>query len=435
MRIHMKNVYRIWILTFLFTLAGAGIFLQDDTTNAAKAAKAAKTAKAAKAAKAAKPNLTVPLSKVSLEGAKLERDAGGQMIYSASVRNRSKKGTIKKIEYIYSIMAPQSSPAVETGDAVTSMTRTTVTLTAKQIGPGKTSKPVSCIGDASGQLSAMELIQIRLYAGTALYTYDTITNKGSTCWGSKDKKPPVIRGWAGKGSLTGKEPFLTCYSDWKKKFDFTKYVSASDDRDGSVKVKADTSRINWNKDGIYKIKYTAVDKAGNKASTWAKIQFFVKGTAEQIADSALASITKKNWNNEEKCRAIYRYVQRRCTYVGHGSHVNWRTMAVKGLRYQSGDCFTYYSMAKLLLTRAGIPNITITRYPAHSGYHHWWNLVWVKDGWYHFDTTPRPNRPNFCLMTDEQLWYYSSGSTFRFQTKKYPKRATKKISKNPQKKR
>ena len=178
----MKNVYRIWILTFLFTLAGAGIFLQDDTTNAAKAAKAAK------------PNLTVPLSKVSLEGAKLERDAGGQMIYSASVRNRSKKGTIKKIEYIYSIMAPQSSPAVEIGDAMTSMTRTTVTLTAKQIGPGKTSKPVSCIGDASGQLSAMELIQIRLYAGTALYTYDTITNKGSTCWGSKDKKPPVIRG-------------------------------------------------------------------------------------------------------------------------------------------------------------------------------------------------------------------------------------------------
>lgn len=426
MRIHMKNIYRIWFLTFLFTLAGTGIFLKED---------AAEAAHATKVAHATKPNLTVPLSKVSLEGAKLERDANGQMIYSASVRNRAKKGTIKKIEYIYSIMVPQSSPSVETGESVINTTRTTVTLTAKRIRPGKTSKPVSCTGDASGQLSAMKLVKIRLYAGTALYTYNMETNRGSTRWGSKDKKPPVIRGWAGKDSFSGKEPFLTCYSDWKDKFDFTKYVSASDNRDGSVKVKADTSRINWEKDGIYKIKYTAVDKAGNTASAWAKIQVFVKGTAEQVADSALTSIIKKNWNDEKKCRAIYQYVQKRCTYVGHGSHVNWRAVAIKGLRYQSGDCFTYYSVAKLLLTRAGIPNVTVTRYPAYNGYHHWWNLVWVRNGWYHLDTTPRPNRPNFCLMTDEQLWYYSSGSTFRFQTKMYPKRAKKKISKNPQKKR
>lgn len=196
----------------------------------------------------------------------------------------------------------------------------------------------------------------------------------------------------------------------------------------------DTSRINWEKDGIYKVKYTAVDKAGNKATAWAKIQIFVTGTAEQIADSALASITEKNWSDEKKCRAIYQYVQKRCTYVGTGPHSNWRAAAVKGLRYQSGDCYTYYSMAKLLLTRAGIPNITVTRYPSYDGYRHWWNLTWVKNGWYHIDTTPRPNRPNFCLMTDAQLQHFSSGSTFRYQTKQYPKRATKKISKNPQKK-
>ncbi len=422
MRVHMKNAYRIWILTFLFLLAGGSIFGKD---NAAQAA----------AKKAAKPNLTVPLSKVSLEGAKLERDARGQMIYTASIRNRSKKGTIKKIEYIYSAMVSQPSPAVETGEATIGTKRTTVTLTAKQIRPGKTSKPVSCSGDESGQLSAMKLKKIRLYAGTALYTYNMNTKKGRIRWGTKDKKSPVIRGWAGKNSFGGKEPFLTCYSDRKDTYDFTKYVSASDKRDGRVKIQADTSRINWEKDGIYKIRYTAVDKAGNQASAWAKIQVFVTGTAEQIADSALASITKKNWTDEKKCRAIYQYVQRRCSYVGTGSHSNWRAAAVKGLRYQSGDCFTYYSMAKLLLTRAGIPNITVTRYPSYSGYRHWWNLVWVKNGWYHLDTTPRPNRPDFCLMTDEQLQRYSSGSTFRFQTKMYPKRATKKISKNPQKKR
>ena len=151
----MKKAYRIWILTFLFLLAGGSIFGKD---NAAQAA----------AKKAAKPNLTVPLSKVSLEGAKLERDARGQMIYTASIRNRSKKGTIKKIEYIYSAMVSQPSPAVETGEAAIGTKRTTVTLTAKQIRPGKTSKPVSCSGDESGQLSAMKLKKIRLYAGLLL---------------------------------------------------------------------------------------------------------------------------------------------------------------------------------------------------------------------------------------------------------------------------
>lgn len=419
----MKNMYRIWILTLFFMLAGGSIFMKDETLYAA----AKKTA--------AKPKLTVPLSKVSLEGAKLERDANGQMIYTASVRNRSKTGTIKKIEYIYSAMVRQPSPSAETGEAVIYTKQTTVMLTAKQIRPGRTSKPVSCTGDESGQISAMKLKKIRLYAGTALYTYNMDTKKGLLRWGSKDKKPPVISGWAGKSSFCGKEPFLTCYSDRKDQYDFVKYVSASDNRDGHVGIKVDTSQINWEKDGIYKIKYTAADKAGNQASAWAKIQVFVAGTAEQIADSALASITKKNWTDEKKCRAIYQYVQRRCSYVGTGSHSNWRAAAVKGLRYQSGDCFTFYSMAKLLLTRAGIPNITVTRYPSYSGYRHWWNLVRLKNGWYHYDTTPRPNRPNFCLMTDEQLRYYSSGSTFRYQTNKYPKRATKKISKNPQKKR
>ncbi len=422
MRIRMKKMYRICMVTLLFMIAVGSIQLKNDMISAASNKKAAK------------PKLTVPLSKVSLEGARLQRDANGHMIYTASVRNRSKKGTIKKIEYIYSAKVEQPSPTVETGDVSVRIKRKNVTLTAKRIKPGKVSKPVSCSGDESGEISAMKLKKVRLYAGTAMYTYNLETKKGRIRWGTKDKKPPVISGWTGKNSFCGKEPFLTCYSDWKDHFDFTKYVKASDKRDGPVKVSVDTSRINWEKDGIYKVKYTAVDKAGNKATAWAKIQIFVTGTAEQIADSALASITEKNWSDEKKCRAIYQYVQKRCTYVGTGPHSNWRAAAVKGLRYQSGDCYTYYSMAKLLLTRAGIPNITVTRYPSYDGYRHWWNLTWVKNGWYHIDTTPRPNRPNFCLMTDAQLQHFSSGSTFRYQTKQYPKRATKKISKNPQKK-
>lgn len=417
----MKKIYRIFILCFFLTLFYEGSFHSHYTAAAAYK-------------KAARPNLTVSLKEVSLEQAALGRDANGRMVYSAYIRNHSSEGTVKKIEYIYSALVRNPTlPTVETGDITGACTQTTVTLTATHIRPGKISKQVQCAGDESGQLSAMKLQKIRLYAGTALYTYNVASGKGKTGWGSKDKKPPVISGWVGKNSYNGKDAYLVCYSDWKNKFDFTKYVSATDNRDGTVKVKADTDDIDWEKDGVYKVTYTATDKAGNEASAWAKVQVFVSGTAEQIADSVLKSVTKKNWSDEKKARAIYKYVRGHCTYVGTGSHSDWEAAAIRGLRYQSGDCFTYYSMARLLLTRAGIPNIMITRYPSHKGYHHWWSLVHAKNGWYHFDTTPRKRNAMFCLLTDAQMWKYSSGSTFRFQTGKYPQRAKKKISKDPQK--
>ncbi len=145
MRIRMKKMYRICMVTLLFMIAVGSIQLKNDMISAASKKKAAK------------PKLTVPLSKVSLEGARLQRDANGRMIYTASVRNRSKKGTIKKIEYIYSAKVEQPSPTVETGDVSVRIKRKNVTLTAKWIKPGKISKPVSCSGDESGQISAMKL--------------------------------------------------------------------------------------------------------------------------------------------------------------------------------------------------------------------------------------------------------------------------------------
>lgn len=412
----MKNLYRIFMLFLLFSAFCKGVIYGQGTAVAAKQ-------------KTAKPNLTVLLKEVSLENAKLQKDANGHMVFTASVQNHSSKGTIRKIEYVYSISVRNAAASVETGDITSAPVKATVTLTATNIKPGKISDPVQCDGDESGQLSAMKLTQIRLYAGTALYTYDAATNKGTTGWGTKDQTPPVISGRIGKNSYCGNDVYLVCYSNEKNNFNFTKYVSATDNRDGTVKVTADTSKINWNKNGIYKLMYTAVDKAGNKASAWAKIQVFVPGTAEQIADSVLRSITKKDWSNERKCRAIYKYVRGHCAYVASSSHVDWRTAAVRGLRYQSGDCYTYYSISKLLLTRAGIPNITITRYPSHQP--HWWNLAMVNNQWYHFDTTPRTRKGDFCLLTDSQMWSYSRGTTFQFQKEKYPKRATKKISKNP----
>lgn len=400
-----------------------------------------------------KPTLPVALDEAALQSVRMKKNAQNGYTYSAVVKNRAKKGRIKKIIYYYqvevlvpdtSVQKPstgsdgQQQAAEGNGSAQTAQKdilplkkqTKTVTLRASSINAGKKSKRVSCEGDCSGKLQSMKLVKICLYTGEALYEYNAKKGTGTLKWSGKDKKAPTFSGWVGKTSCYNKEPIRICYSDRKKTYKFKDHVSATDTRDGKVSFKADTSKINWNKEGIYKVYYTAKDKAGNVGKAYAKVQVYIPDTAENVADEVLASVIKKSWTEEKKLRAIYRYVKGHCSYVDSGTHKNWRNAGLRGIRYQSGDCFTYYAVARLLISRAGIYNLTVTRYPVASA-HHWWNLVYVRGGWYHLDTTPRQRDGKFCLVTDAQLRSYSTGLTFSFNKKKYPKRAAKKISPNP----
>lgn len=378
-------------------------------------------------------SLPVTFSEISMKDVQIKTGVQGKVVYSARIKNHASKGKIKKIIYHYEIQTKSDVPNVVSGSAVTGQQKSQiqnkkVTLTARNIAAGKTSPAIQCEGDYTGLLSHMKLAQIDLYTSDALYQYTAAKGTYSFMWGTPDTKAPQIKGLVKKNSYTGNhDVYRIYYSDKKSSYDFTKFVWAVDDRDNKVKVNADTSGINWEKNGIYKLQFTARDKAGNVAKSWAKVQVIIPGTAESIADEVLHSIIKSGWSDRKKARAIYQYVRKRFSYVNSAAHQNWRTAATQGIRYHSGDCYTYYAASRLLLTRAGIPNVMINRYPTTYG-RHYWNLAYVSGGWYHFDTTPRQRGGTFCLLTDAQLWHYSSGYTFRFNQKLYPKRATKKIS-------
>lgn len=375
-----------------------------------------------------KPTLDVALDEVRLQAVKMKKIGDHQYQYSAVVQNTAKQGKIAKIEYYYQIEVQEQ--VLDSGQATWVTKDKTVVLTAKNIKAHKKSSRIQCEGDASGKVSAMHLAKVKLYTGEAVYTYNAEQNKGTMKWSDVDLTGPEITGWVGKQSCYNGEPIWLCYADLKKTYHFKEHVKAVDARDGKVPISVDTSRINWKKEGIYKVYYTAKDKSGNQTRAWAKVQVCVPGTAEQIADIILKTKIKGG-SEEQKLRKIYQYVQGNCSYTGTGGHTNWRSVAANGIRNHSGDCFTYYAVSKLLITRAGIPHIMVRRYPEREGNNHWWNLVYVRGGWYHFDTTPRNRKGYFCLQTDEQLHMYSTGSTFRFQEELYPKRAKKKISRNP----
>lgn len=364
----------------------------------------------------------------------------------AVIANRSKEGTVKKIEYIYEAeFLELEDPADETvSEGMTDdgtvilidnegsssgqeSVSETITFQANDLGPGETER-VAVEGDYTATDNIeQQLLRVRIYTGKTVLNYNMRTGHMSVKWQVKDTTPPVISGWIGSNGYNSKDVFMVAYSD--REYDFKKYVHASDNMGGKVTLTVDTSKINWKKSGVYKITYQATDLAGNVTKKSAKVQVRAVSDLDRMADSILKDIVKDSWSDQKKAEAIYRYMRKNYAYVDSNDHESWEKSALYGLRYQSGNCFVFYSVSRLLLTRCGIPNIEVKR-SAGSSHGHWWNYVYIDGGWYHFDTTPRRRKATFCLVTDDQLSAYSraAGNSHIWDKSLLPKCATKKIS-------
>ncbi len=378
------------------------------------------------------PKLLVSPKEVYLTKLRIENDVtspSGYRFY-ARIKNTSDH-YVKKVVYTYKVnYSIKGDPSQYIYDSVQTET---VTLIAKGIEPKDVSEEVSCIADQQGSVESMLFESEEVYAGDAVCTYYPDTDTYKKQWGTPDTKAPVISGKTGKKSICGSDIYLTVYSDKKKGFNYKRFITASDDRDLEVDISVDTSKLDFDEGGKGKVYFTATDSAGNKSKAWSYVRVIASDNLEKCCDTVLKKITKKDWSLIKKVRAIYTYVRGHISYSDREKHVNWRNEALEALMYQAGDCFTYYSLSRALLTRVGVPNIMIRRYPHVNNYDHFWNLVYIKGGWYHFDATPRRRGGNFCLVTDSQLTGYDSGTTFRFKKDLYPKRATKKLSPDPKK--
>jgi hypothetical protein len=231
-----------------------------------------------------------------------------------------------------------------------------------------------------------------------------------------DTEPPVIEGVSDITTTVGGS------------VSYKRDVTVTDNLDENVELIIDNSGVDLNTIGEYTVTYRAVDSAGNEATATATV--YVKAasadtatedTIDAAADKILDSILTDDMTLYEKAEAIYWWCHDKIAYVDGTPKVSYVNGAYRGLVDRKGDCYTYAMTAKCLLTRAGITNMDIERIPEGDSMHYW-NLIDIGDGWYHFDTTRRADGTTFFYWTDAQIKEYSDAhnGTHNYDRSKYP---------------
>ncbi len=229
----------------------------------------------------------------------------------------------------------------------------------------------------------------------------------------RDTEPPLLFGVTDRNCYVG-EPIT-----------YLKEAYAEDAVDGRVELQVD-SQVILSKKGKYTVTFTATDSSGNTASKSCTYTLVASTTsAEQLdalVDQVIEDIIRPDMVRVEKLKAVFDFVQKRVHYVGTSDKKDWRKEAVRGLTQGKGDCFTFYSVSRALLDRLDIPYISVTRLGGSS--RHYWMIVDIGTGWYHFDTLVNRILPYKCFMwTNEQLKQMPA-YFWRFAQENYPAIAT-----------
>ena len=203
-----------------------------------------------------------------------------------------------------------------------------------------------------------------------------------------------------------------------KNISYKKSISMTDNCDAAedLELKIDSAEVNLKAVGDYKVYCTATDTSGNKTEKVItvhvvpeKVLTYEQAEIDQMADAVLAKILTPDMTPDQKCRAIHDWVKKNVSYINNSEKGNWLRGAYEGFKLHKGDCYVYYATSRALLTRAGIANMEIKKEKEAwtSQSNHYWNLVNLGSGWYHFDTTPRKDKTVFYMWTDAQMKEYS----------------------------
>ena len=229
---------------------------------------------------------------------------------------------------------------------------------------------------------------------------------------SVDTTPPVLYGVVNVGGYVG-EPIA-----------YFREAYAEDDVDGRVDMTVD-SQVILSQRGKYTVTYTATDKSGNSASKSCTYTLVEPAVTDQevhdMAQAVLSEIIEPDMVTAEKLLAVFEYVRGHIRYTGSSNKTDWRREAVRGNAEGRGDCFTTYCLTRALLDELKVPYMSVTRRGGHT--RHYWVIVNIGTGWYHFDPLYTRVHKHRCFMwTTKQCLvkpYF-----WRFYEENYPAIAT-----------
>ncbi len=198
---------------------------------------------------------------------------------------------------------------------------------------------------------------------------------------------------------------------------YKKAVSYYDDAASydQMSLEIDNSRVNADEAGSYEVTYTVKDFAGNSTSVVGKVNVVEEAPLwndeEKLLEKAnqvLSEIMTEGMSEREKAEAIFNWVNKNVRFINFSEKGNFIRGAYEGLFLNKGDCFVYAATSEYLLSLAEIQNIGIKKITDDPV--HYWNLVYMEDGWYHFDACPNKKNQKLFLYTDAELEQYSQSN-------------------------
>ena len=231
----------------------------------------------------------------------------------------------------------------------------------------------------------------------------------------EDTEPPVIEGVENLTVAVGES------------ISYKRNVTVSDNYDENVTLRIDSSEVDLDTPGDYTVIYIAEDAAGNVTKVETGVHVKPEGvqaaTEEMVNKKAaeiLSQITTADMSQYEVAKAIFDWVHSNIGWSDGTPKTNWIQGAYRGLFDRKGDCYVYASTAKCLLTRAGIANMDIGF--SNPNRTHYWNLIDLGDGWYHFDATRRTDGSSFFYYSDADIRAYSSAhnGSHAYDPSQYP---------------
>ncbi len=216
-------------------------------------------------------------------------------------------------------------------------------------------------------------------------------------------------------------------------------ITVSDDSGEVPRLVVDNSLVNPNKIGTYEITYSAEDSSGNRTIVRATVHVVerpvipesdVKAAAKAIYDAEIAPSAGED--KFSRALAVYNWIRANITFDAKAKFDENDPVgeAYKVLTEKKGGAFSFMLASSELLECAGIKSTRITRLAYEGEAAHWWLLVDIGDGLYHFDACPRTvGAPYDVFMcTDAEVEAYCRDNAieyyYRFDKSKYPSRGT-----------